>query len=64
LAADANIYRIAVAEPPAVSKYPPVYTLLEANLSAIFGPDYWHGHRLLVLCTAAAALFAGSIVVC
>jgi hypothetical protein len=43
LAADANIYRIAVAEPPAVSNYPPVYTLLEVNLSAIFGPDYWHG---------------------
>jgi hypothetical protein len=48
--------------PWTVSNYPPVYVLLEAPLTVLFGPAYWYGRLISWLATVASALLAGSLV--
>lgn len=41
--------------PWTVSNYPPVYVLLEAPLTVLFGPAYWYGRLISWLATVASA---------
>lgn len=63
LAGGENIYRAAGTAPPwTISNYPPLYVLLQAPLTLVFGPAYWYGRLISLASTLAAALFAGLIV--
>src|SRR5829696_4898622 len=48
--------------PWTVSNYPPVYVLLEAPLTVLFGPAYWYGRLISWLATVACAALAGLLV--
>ncbi|HEY0739498.1 MAG TPA: ABC transporter permease subunit, partial [Herpetosiphonaceae bacterium] len=63
LAHGENIYRSASGAPPwTIANYPPLYMLLQAPLTRIFGAAYWYGRLISWLSTIAAALFVGLIV--
>ena len=63
LASGEDIYRAPGATPPwTISNYPPLYVLLQAPLTLLFGPAYWYGRLISIVCTFASALFAGLIV--
>ena len=48
--------------PWTVSNYPPLYVLLEAPLTVLFGPAYWYGRLISWLATVACAVLAGLLV--
>lgn len=62
LARGENIYRVLDQPPWTIANYPPLYMLLQAPLTAVFGPAYWYGRLLSWSCTIAAAVFVGLIV--
>ncbi len=63
-AAGAPGYTVPAVEAPwTVLNYPPVYPLVNAGLSELFGPAFWYGRLLSVIGALTAAVFAGLIVV-
>lgn len=62
LAHGENIYGVLGSPPWTIANYPPLYMLLQAPLTRVFGPAYWYGRLLSWCCTIAAALFVGLIV--
>lgn len=60
LAAGEKIYRSDFSLPPyTVSNYPPVFPLLQAPFSMLFGPAFWYGRLTSVLSALATALLIG-----
>ena len=63
LAAGQNIYRADISTPPyTVSNYPPLYVLSLAPFVKLFGPSFFAGRVISVLCTLASAIFLGRII--
>ena len=60
LAGGEAIYRTTIATPPfTVTNTPPLYDLLLAPLTHLFGPAYWYGRGISVLCLVLTALALG-----
>ncbi len=60
LAGFENIYGGDLTRPPyVVSNYPPLFPLVQAPFVWLFGPAFWYGRLISLLCAAAVALFVG-----
>jgi trehalose/maltose transport system permease protein len=61
LARGQNIYHADLAQPPyTIANYPPIFPLLQAPLTWLFGPAFWYGRLITWVCTlVAAACIAG-----
>lgn len=60
LGAGRGIYRRDLATPPyTISNYPPLYVLTLVPFVKLFGPAFWYGRAVTLLCTLASALFLG-----
>ena len=59
LAGFENIYDDLQRPPYVVSNYPPLFQLLQVPLVWLFGPAFWYGRLISLLCAAAVALFVG-----
>jgi hypothetical protein len=63
LAAGQNIYRPDLSSPPyTISNYPPLYALSMVPFVKMFGPNFWAGRVISLLCGLASALFLARIV--
>jgi len=63
VAAGRNIYRADISTPPyTISNYPPLYILSLAPFVKLFGPSFFAGRVISVLCTLASAVFLGRII--
>jgi hypothetical protein len=55
-----NIYHNDFSVPPYnISNYPPVFLLAQVPFAKIFGPAFWYGRAISVLCALLTALFIG-----
>lgn len=55
-----NIYQNDFARPPyTISNYPPVFLLLQAPFTWLFGPAFWYGRLISLVSALLAALFLG-----
>lgn len=53
-----NIYRADLSAPPfVITNYPPLFVMLQAPLTALFGPAFWYGRLISLLSTLAGAVF-------
>lgn len=58
LASFENIYSNSLDKPPfTISNYPPLFPLIQVPLAWIFGPAFWYGRLLNLICVLMAALF-------
>lgn len=56
LADGENIYRTNISAPPyTISNYPPVFLLLQAPFSRIFGPAFWYGRLISIISALVTA---------
>lgn len=63
LARGQNIYRADIATPPfTISNYPPLYVATMAPFVALFGPSFFFGRLISVVCAWICALCLGLIV--
>ncbi|MEE8392089.1 MAG: glycosyltransferase family 39 protein [Anaerolineae bacterium] len=63
LAAGQNIYRPDLLSPPyTISNYPPLYVLSMAPFVMLFGPSFWAGRAISLLCGLASGAFLARIV--
>jgi hypothetical protein len=55
-----NIYHNIFSVPPyTISNYPPVFVLIQGLFSLLFGPAFWYGRALSLLCAVLTAVFLG-----
>ncbi len=55
-----NIYHNDFSKPPYnISNYPPLFLLIQVPFTKIFGPAFWYGRAISLLCALLAALFIG-----
>ena len=63
LAAGQSIYRPDLSSPPyTISNYPPLYPLSMTPFVRLFGPNFWAGRAISLLCTLASGAFLALIV--
>ena len=63
LAAGENTYRADISVPPyTISNYPPLYPLSITPFVKLFGPSFWAGRVISVLCALASAMFLSRII--
>jgi len=63
LAAGQSIYRPDLSSPPyTISNYPPLYPLSMVPFVKLFGPNFWAGRIISLLCTLASGVFLALIV--
>jgi hypothetical protein len=63
LADGQNIYRPALSSPPyTISNYPPLYVLTLVPTVWLFGPTFWAGRVISLLCALASATFLALII--
>jgi len=56
-----SIYPRDISQPPyIIGNYPPLYHLVQLPFAWIFGPAFWYGRVINLLCIIAAAYFIGS----
>ena len=64
LVAGRNIYRPDISLPPyTISNYPPLFVAMLAPLVKLFGPAFWAGRVISILCSLATGVFL-SLIVC
>ena len=57
-----NIYHSDFSVPPyTVSNYPPIYQLVQVPFIWIFGPAYWYGRMISMICALLTSLFIGLV---
>jgi hypothetical protein len=60
LAAGENIYRNDFSTPPyTISNYPPLFMLAQVPFTLGFGPAFWYGRLISLVCALLSALFIG-----
>ena len=59
LAGFENIYGDFARPPYVVSNYPPLFPLVQVPFVWLFGPAFWYGRLVSLLCAAAVALLVG-----
>ena len=53
-----NIYASALDQPPyTISNYPPLFPLIQVPFAWAFGPAFWYGRLINLICVLLAALF-------
>ena len=63
LAAGRNIYRPDISSPPyTISNYPPLYVLSLVPSVWLFGPNFWAGRAISMLCGLASGTFLALII--
>jgi len=63
LADGQSIYRPDLSSPPyTISNYPPLYPLSMVPFVKLFGPNFWAGRAISLLCTLASGVFLALIV--
>jgi 4-amino-4-deoxy-L-arabinose transferase-like glycosyltransferase len=63
LAAGQNIYRPDISSPPyTISNYPPLYVLSLVPSVWLFGPNFWAGRAISMLCALASGTFLALII--
>ncbi len=53
-----NIYHSTFADPPyTISNYPPLFPLIQVPFYWVFGPAFWYGRLISILCALLTAVF-------
>ncbi len=56
-----SIYPVDISQPPyIIGNYPPLYHLLQLPFAWIFGPAFWYGRMINLICILATAYFIGA----